>query len=125
MYSMVIVALWAWTDLEIRRMQPYIDLVHGHATAEKSLLLDYTTTRWVTSQSLVLFRVHPPSDCCRIASKFFVWITAYRNNHYMVAAIAIIGIITLIVNPLAPAMFTIRNILWGPPRQHLYIPIRE
>lgn len=115
MYSMVIVALWAWTDLEIRRMQPYIDLVHGHATPEKSLLLDYTMTRWVTSQSLMLFRVHTP-DCCHIASKFFVWMTAYRNGHYMVATIAIIGIITLVVNPLAPAMFTIRNILWGPPR---------
>jgi hypothetical protein len=91
-YSMFIVALWTWTDLEIRRMQPYIDLSHGRATAEKSLLLDYTTT-----------------------SKFLVWITAYRNHHYMVATVAIIGIITLVVNPLAPAMFTITNVLWGPP----------
>jgi len=33
----------------------------------------------------------------------------------MVTTIAIIGIITLVVNPLASAMFIIRNILWGPP----------
>ena len=45
--SMVIVALWAWVDIEIQRMQPYIDLVHGNASAEKSLLLDYTRSKCV------------------------------------------------------------------------------
>lgn len=47
LYSMVIVALWAWTDIEIKKIQPYIDLVHGNATPEKSLLLDYTRPKFV------------------------------------------------------------------------------
>ena len=38
---MVVVALWAWVAIEIQMMQPYIDLVHGHATAKRSILLDY------------------------------------------------------------------------------------
>jgi len=45
--SMVIVALWAWVDIEIQRMQPYIDLVRGNAPAERSLLLDYTRSKCV------------------------------------------------------------------------------
>ena len=44
---MFIVALWAWVDLEILKMQPYIDLVRGNASAKRSLLLDYTREKWV------------------------------------------------------------------------------
>jgi hypothetical protein len=54
---MVLVALWAWTDIEIKKMQvrtplplfssshslqPYVDLARGQSPAHKSLLLDYT-----------------------------------------------------------------------------------
>jgi hypothetical protein len=44
---MIIVALWAWIDIEIKKMQPYIDLVHGDSPPQKSLLLDYTRTKCV------------------------------------------------------------------------------
>jgi hypothetical protein len=57
---MVLVALWAWTDIEIKKMQvrtslplfsspdsvqPYVDLARGQSPAHKSLLLDYTRTK--------------------------------------------------------------------------------
>ena len=44
---MIIVALWVWTDIEIKKMQPYIDLVHGDSPPQRSLLLDYTRTKCV------------------------------------------------------------------------------
>jgi hypothetical protein len=45
--SMVIISLWTWVDIEIRRMQPYIDLIRGNAPPERSLLLDYTRSKYV------------------------------------------------------------------------------
>ena len=44
---MVLVALWTWVAIEIEKMQPYIDLVRGNASAEMSLLLDYTRSKCV------------------------------------------------------------------------------
>jgi Protein of unknown function (DUF3433) len=52
--SMIIVALWAAVAIEIQTMQPYIDLVHGHAPAKRSILLDYTRERCVDFQHLSL-----------------------------------------------------------------------
>src|ERR1700735_3260421 len=46
---MILVALWAWTDIEIKKMQPYIDLIHGDSPPQRSLLLDYTRTKYVTA----------------------------------------------------------------------------
>lgn len=54
--AMIIIGLWSWTNIEIQRMQPYIDLAHGNAKSETTLLLDYTRTKCVTmaiSQSTV------------------------------------------------------------------------
>ena len=39
---MMIVAMVARTDIEIKKMQPYIDLVEGDSPPQMSLLLDYT-----------------------------------------------------------------------------------
>ena len=44
---MIIIGLWAKIAIEIQGMQPYIELVHGHASAKKSLLLDYTREKCV------------------------------------------------------------------------------
>jgi hypothetical protein len=55
-------AVWAWTDIEIKKMQvsisfvahpfafswrpqPYVDLAYGNAPPHKTLLLDYTRTK--------------------------------------------------------------------------------
>lgn len=43
---MVIVALLTWTDIEIKKIQPYIDLIHGDSPPQRSLLLDYTRTKY-------------------------------------------------------------------------------
>jgi len=84
--AMIIVALWAWTDIEIKKMQPYIDLVHGDSPPQRSLLLDYTRT-----------------------NNFVVWISAFWNQHYMVAIATLLVLLGLVFQPLAAAMFTIRD----------------
>jgi hypothetical protein len=86
----VIVALWAWTDIEIKKMQPYVDLVRGDAPPEKSLLLDYTRT-----------------------NNFVVWTTSARNRHWVVTGSAIMVLITLCFQPLASALLSVRN-TWIP-----------
>ena len=61
--AMFITSMWAWTDIEIKKMQvrpslshiyfpplitclqPYVDLTHGDAPPQRSLLLDYTRTK--------------------------------------------------------------------------------
>lgn len=89
--SMIIVALWAWIAIEIEMMQPYIDLVHGHAPAKKSILLDYTRK-----------------------NKFIVWISAFSNHHYTVAVVTLVAILALILQPLSASIFILKNTLWGP-----------
>jgi hypothetical protein len=89
---MVIVALWAWTDIEIKKMQPYIDLVHGDSPPQRSLLLDYTRT-----------------------NNFVVWISAFWNRHYMVGLATLITLLALVFQPLGAAMFIVRDTWWGPP----------
>jgi len=86
----VIVALWAWTDIEIKKMQPYVDLVRGDASAEKSLLLDYTRT-----------------------NNFVVWTAAARNRHWVVTGTSVMVLITLCFQPLASALLSVRN-TWIP-----------
>ncbi|KAJ7117388.1 hypothetical protein C8R43DRAFT_1137680 [Mycena crocata] len=82
----VIVALWAWTDIEIKKMQPYVDLVRGDAPPHKSLLLDYTRT-----------------------NNFVVWTAAARNRHWVVTAASVMVLITLAFQPLASALLSAKN----------------
>ncbi|KAJ7774308.1 hypothetical protein DFH07DRAFT_912857 [Mycena maculata] len=82
----VIVALWTWTDIEIKKMQPYVDLVRGDAPPEKSLLLDYTRT-----------------------NNFVVWTAAARNRHWVVTAASVMVLVTLLFQPLASALLTVKN----------------
>ncbi|KAF4616356.1 hypothetical protein D9613_008619 [Agrocybe pediades] len=82
----VIAALWAWTDIEIKKMQPYIDLVHGNSPARRSLLLDYTRQNNV-----------------------YVWISATLNKHYLVAFTALMVLVTLTVQPLASAVLVVKS----------------
>lgn len=86
----VIVALWAWTDIEIKKMQPYVDLVHGDAPPHKSLLLDYTRT-----------------------NNFVVWTSAARNRHWVVTVASLMVLVTLCFQPLASALLSVKN-TWIP-----------
>ncbi|KAF8189611.1 hypothetical protein K438DRAFT_1832886 [Mycena galopus ATCC 62051] len=86
MHYVYIVALWTWTDIEIKKMQPYVDLFHGDASPEKSLLLDYTRT-----------------------NNFVVWTAAARNKHWIVTATSIMVLVSLCFQPLASALLSVRN----------------
>ncbi|KAF9460651.1 hypothetical protein BDZ94DRAFT_888808 [Collybia nuda] len=82
----VLVTLWANTDLEIKRLQPYIDLIHGDSPPHRSLLLDYT----------------------RI-NNFLVWSNAASNKHYLVTVASLMVIISLMLQPLASALLSVRD----------------
>ncbi|KAK0438352.1 uncharacterized protein EV420DRAFT_1212338 [Desarmillaria tabescens] len=88
----VIVALWTWTDIEIKKMQPYVDLVHGDSPPKRSLLLDYTRT-----------------------NNFFVWSRAAANKHYLVALASLMVLLSLTFQPLAAALLVVRDTWWGLP----------
>ncbi|GJE86425.1 DUF3433 domain-containing protein [Phanerochaete sordida] len=85
--SMFFAALWAWTDLEIRKLQPYVELARGNAPPQRSLLLDYTRTH-----------------------TFFVWTVAARNQHWLVVIGALLVVLTLAFQPLAAALFNVQDI---------------
>lgn len=90
--SMVFVALWAWTDIEIKKMQPYVELVQGDAPPKKSLLLDYT----------------------RI-NNFFVWISAMRNAHWLVALASLMVLMSLSFQPLSASLLNLRDVWYTDP----------
>lgn len=90
--AMIIVALWAWTDVDIKRMQPYIDLAYGNAPASRTLLLDYSTK-------------HPA-----LVSYF-----ALKWNHWIVALSSLMVLVGLALQPLAASLFTVKDIWWDGP----------
>ncbi|EJD54729.1 hypothetical protein AURDEDRAFT_110239 [Auricularia subglabra TFB-10046 SS5] len=85
--AMIIVTGWKSTDQGIKKMQPYIDLAHGNAAAEKSLLLDYTSS-----------------------PDIIVWMSAFANRHYLVAVSALVLLFSLAAQPLSGALFVVRDI---------------
>lgn len=96
--AMIIVTGWKTTDLGIKKMQPYIDLAHGNAAAEKTLLLDYTSTPEV-----------------------IVWLSAALNKHYLVAVSALVVLFGLAAQPLAGALFVVRDTWFSYPN----IPVQS
>ncbi|KAF5390631.1 hypothetical protein D9757_002631 [Collybiopsis confluens] len=90
--AMILVALWAWTDIEIKKMQPYIELLHGDSPPQRSLLLDYTRS-----------------------NNFIVWTQAARNKHYLVVLTTLMVLLTLSFQPLASALLIVRNTWWQLP----------
>ncbi|KAG6888940.1 hypothetical protein C0995_004795 [Termitomyces sp. Mi166 len=86
----ILVALWSWTDIEIKKMQPYVDLVHGDSPPHRSLLLDYTRT-----------------------NNFIVWTSAASNRHYLVALTSLMVLLSLLFQPLSAALLTVKD-TWLP-----------
>ncbi|KDR73211.1 hypothetical protein GALMADRAFT_72477, partial [Galerina marginata CBS 339.88] len=82
----VVVALWTWTDVEIKKIQPYVDLVHGDSPPHRSLLLDYTRH-----------------------NNFLVWTHAASNRHYLVALASLMVILSLSFQPLAAALLVVKD----------------
>ncbi|KDQ58416.1 hypothetical protein JAAARDRAFT_192990 [Jaapia argillacea MUCL 33604] len=85
-FAMVLVGVWAWIGFEIKMMQPYVDLVHGDSPPERSLLLDYTRS-----------------------NQFLVWSVAAANKHYVVALASLLGLLALVLKPMASTLVTIRD----------------
>jgi len=90
--AMIMVSLWAWTDVDIKRMQPYLDLAYGNAPAQRSLLLDYSNK-------------HP----------ILVSFHAYRHSHFIVVLSSLLVLVGLAVQPLAASLFTVKNTFWDGP----------
>lgn len=53
------------------------------------------------------------------SSNFVVWISAFWNQHYMVAIATLLVLLGLVFQPLAAAMFTVRDIFMPHPSQPL------
>ncbi|KAL0069050.1 hypothetical protein AAF712_003733 [Marasmius tenuissimus] len=90
--AMFVVGMWAWTDIEIKKLQPYVDLVQGDSPPHRSLLLDYT-------------RHHT----------LLVWWPALTNKHYTVFLASLLAILSLAFQPLAAALLNVRDIYWSLP----------
>ncbi|KAH0581767.1 hypothetical protein J132_10903 [Termitomyces sp. J132] len=86
----IVSALWTWTDFEIKKMQPYVDLVHGDSPPHRSLLLDYT----------------------RI-NNFIVWTKAAYNRHWLVVLASLMVLISLLFQPLSAALLSVKD-TWLP-----------
>ncbi|KAH9174686.1 hypothetical protein EDB89DRAFT_459311 [Lactarius sanguifluus] len=85
--TMILVGIWAWTDVEVKRLQPYVDLLHGGSPPQRSLLLDYTRTH-----------------------NAFVWFEATSNRHYIVALASLMALVALSFQPIAAALFSVRDV---------------
>lgn len=105
--AMIIIGLWSWTNIEIQRMQPYIDLAHGNAKSETTLLLDYTRTKYVHLSTFIW------SMKLMFISTFLIWMQAASNGHWIVTMASIIALAGLAFQPLAAGWLTVRNI-WLP-----------
>ncbi|KDQ22240.1 hypothetical protein PLEOSDRAFT_1086950 [Pleurotus ostreatus PC15] len=81
-----LVAMWTWTDIEIKKMQPYVDLVHGDSPPQRSLLLDYTRY-----------------------NNFIVWAHAVSNKHYLVMITSFMVLLSLSFQPLAAALLVVKD----------------
>ncbi|KAL0564162.1 hypothetical protein V5O48_017892, partial [Marasmius crinis-equi] len=90
--AMFVVGMWAWTDIEIKKLQPYVDLVQGDSPPQRSLLLDYT-------------RHHT----------LLVWMPALENRHYTVFLASMLAILTLAFQPLAAALLEVKDVWWSLP----------
>lgn len=85
--TMILVGIWAWTDVEVKRLQPYVDLLHGGSPPQRSLLLDYTRTH-----------------------NALVWFEATSNRHYIVALASLMALVALSFQPIAAALFSVRDV---------------
>ncbi|KAI0058622.1 hypothetical protein BV25DRAFT_1810416, partial [Artomyces pyxidatus] len=74
--AMIFVGLWAWTDIEVKRMQ----------VASFPCLFQPT-----------------------FFSNAIVWVSATYNKHYLVALTSLMALIALAFQPLAAALFTVRD----------------
>lgn len=95
--------------------QPYVDLVHGDSPPHKSLLLDYTRTKYVNACPLL-----GVSNRKSRSSNFVVWTRAAVNRHYLVALASLMVLLALTFQPLSAALLAVRNTWIALPRNSIY-----
>ncbi|KAF9445291.1 hypothetical protein P691DRAFT_762616, partial [Macrolepiota fuliginosa MF-IS2] len=88
----IFATVWTWTDVDIKKMQPYVDLVQGDSPPRRSLLLDYTRD-----------------------NNFFVWTRALENDHYLIALTTLLALLVMTFQPLAAAIFSVQDTWLGKP----------
>jgi hypothetical protein len=71
----------------------------------------------IPEQSALLSYCCPVVASMNYISNFFVWISAFWNQHYMVAIATLLVLLGLVFQPLAAAMFTVRDTFLAPPSQ--------
>jgi hypothetical protein len=89
--AMIIVSTWAQTDVEMKRLQPYVDLVHGDSPPERSIFLDYTRQ-----------------------SKFMSLARAWSNGHTLIVITSLVVLMCIALQPLAGALLEVRDTPWDP-----------
>ncbi|KAI8986742.1 hypothetical protein BD414DRAFT_536654 [Trametes punicea] len=92
--SMLLSSAWSWTDMEVRRLQPLLNLAdRDHPEVpERTLLLDYTSPNVFVAFGLSMLR-----------------------KDLLVMLASLLSIVTLAFQPLAGALFTVRDVWWiGP-----------
>ncbi|KIJ42853.1 hypothetical protein M422DRAFT_253950 [Sphaerobolus stellatus SS14] len=90
--AMFIIALWAGTDADIKRMQPFIELASGNAPASRTLFIDYVNSHYMKA----LFQ-------------------SMRNKHYIVALSSAMLVLGFAVQPLAASIFSMKDTWWRLP----------
>ncbi|KIJ43071.1 hypothetical protein M422DRAFT_253563 [Sphaerobolus stellatus SS14] len=90
--AMAIVGLWAGTDADIKRMQPFIELASDNAPASHTLFVNYVNSHY--------------------AKAFF---KSLRNKHYIVALSSATLILGFAVQPLAASIFSMKDVWWRLP----------
>lgn len=125
---MILVGLWAWTDIEVKRLQVYplfLKLYHSEGfqysiTLSRMSTLSMVIPRRNTVSCLTTLvhstfgiRPSPPLLCSNIdgaeRSNFIVWIKAAVNKHYLVALTSLMAIVALSFQPLAAALLVLRD----------------
>ncbi|KAL5480378.1 hypothetical protein ACEPAI_1648 [Sanghuangporus weigelae] len=79
--------LWESKNWLVKRYQPYINMSRGDATAEDSLLLDYVS----------------------INTLYCVFL-AFSKRHWLVFISAVAGLVTILLQPLAGAIFDVQQV---------------
>lgn len=80
--------------------QPYVDLAEGSATAERSLLLDYVTAKFVPASTASLAKP--------LHSSMQSVLHGTRNKHGVIVVSAGACLVAMLLQPLAGSLFTIR-----------------
>ena len=91
-------------------LQPYVDLVHGDSTPERSLLLDYTRTKCI-----ITLRHDSLQVLTGFSSNFIVWTNAASNKHYLVALASLMVLLSFAFQPLAAALLVVKDTYWQEP----------